>query len=64
VDAPRNGLESLRAADGIVGWALARRKTPGFGLLVGGVLVCLVALILDSVVAGLGLELVRFQALR
>jgi hypothetical protein len=49
---------------GFVGWALARRKTPGFGLLLGGVLVCLVALILDSVVAGLGLEVVRFQALR
>jgi hypothetical protein len=49
---------------GFVGWTLARRKTVGFGLSVGGVLLSLATLILDSVIAGLGLELVRFNALR
>jgi hypothetical protein len=49
---------------GFVGWTVARRTTTGFGLSVAGMLLSLAALVLDSVIAGYGLELVRFHALR
>jgi hypothetical protein len=49
---------------GFVGWTFIGRKSAGFGLLVGGLLLSLVGLVLDSAVAELGLELVKFQALR
>jgi hypothetical protein len=49
---------------GLVGWTMARRATAGFGLSVAGMLLSLATLILDWVIAGLGLELIRLQALR
>jgi hypothetical protein len=49
---------------GFVGWTLAGRRAAGFGLLIVGILLSVVTLILDSVIAGLGLELVKFNALR
>jgi hypothetical protein len=49
---------------GFVGWTLARRMTAGFTLVIAGILLSLAAVILDGVVAGLGLELIKFDALR
>jgi hypothetical protein len=49
---------------GFVGWTLSPPKSAGFDLVLGGMVLCLVALALDCTVAGLGLELIRFQALR
>lgn len=49
---------------GFITWTAARRGTQAFGFAIAGMLVAIVALILDSVVAGLGLELVKFHALR
>lgn len=49
---------------GFIGWTFAGRKTVGFGWVIGGMLLCLAALILDSIVADLGLELLKFQAFR
>jgi hypothetical protein len=40
-----------------------RKKSSGFGLLIAGLVLCLAALILDCVVAGFGLEVVKFQSL-
>jgi hypothetical protein len=49
---------------GFVGWTFARRRAAGSGLLIGGMLLSLASLFLDSVVAALGLELLKFQSLR
>lgn len=48
---------------GFIGLTYARRHTTGFGVLIAGVLLCALALILDFVIAGYGLELVKFQSL-
>ena len=48
---------------GFVGWTMAR-KAVGFGLSVAGMLVSLAALILDCVIAGLGLELIKLHSLQ
>jgi hypothetical protein len=49
---------------GFVAWTYARRATVSFGLAIGGMLLSLATLILDGVIAGYGLELIRFHALR
>jgi hypothetical protein len=49
---------------GFVGWTMAPRKTAGLGLSIAGMLLSLATLILDSVIAGFGLEIIRFHALR
>ena len=43
---------------------MARRKSTNFGLSVAGLLLSLAALILDSVIAELGLEWIRLQSVR
>ena len=48
---------------GFVGWMMAR-KAVGFGLSVAGMLLSLAALILDCVIAGLGLELIKLHSLQ
>jgi hypothetical protein len=49
---------------GFVGWTMARRMTTGMRLSVAGMLLSLVTLVLNRVIAGLGLELIRLHALR
>jgi hypothetical protein len=49
---------------GLVGWLLARKLSTGFRLSVAGMLLSLATLILNWVIAGLGLEIIKFQALR
>jgi hypothetical protein len=49
---------------GFVGWTMARKTTADVGLSVAGMLLSLAALILDCVIAGLGLELIRLHSLR
>jgi hypothetical protein len=49
---------------GFVGWTIARRRTTGFGLVIAGMLLSLATLILDWVIAGYGLELIKFQGFR
>jgi len=49
---------------GFVGLEMARRKSTNFGLSVAGLLLSLAALILDSVIAELGLEWIRLQSVR
>ena len=49
---------------GFVGWTMARRMTIGLRLSIAGMLVSLATLILDSVIAELGLELIKFQGFR
>jgi len=49
---------------GFAGWTMARRMSTGFRLSVAGLLLSLVALILNCAIASLGLETVRFSALR
>jgi hypothetical protein len=49
---------------GFVGWTMARRMSTGFGLSVVGMLLSLATLILDSVIAARGLELIRLHTLR
>jgi hypothetical protein len=48
---------------GFIGWTFARRRTPSFGLVIAGMSLCIAALTLNFVIAGLGLELIRFHAL-
>src|SRR5262245_6508125 len=49
---------------GFIGWTYARRNTVGIRFTIGGMILCAAALTLDFVIAGLGLELVKFHALR
>jgi hypothetical protein len=49
---------------GFIGWTFARPKSTDFDLVIDGMLLCLAALALDCAVAGLGLELIQFQAFR
>jgi len=49
---------------GFIGWTESRRRAAGWGLAVAGMILAVAALALDAVVAGLGLELIKFQALR
>jgi hypothetical protein len=49
---------------GFIGWTMARRMTAGSELSIAGMLVSLAALILDCVIAGFGLELIKLHALR
>jgi ABC-type xylose transport system permease subunit len=49
---------------GFVGWTYTRRHVPGFGLTVAGMLVSIAALILDFVVVGLDLEIIKLHAFR
>jgi hypothetical protein len=49
---------------GFAGWTMARRTTAGMRLSVVGLLISLVALILNGVIAGLGLELIKLHAFR
>jgi hypothetical protein len=49
---------------GFIGLASDDRSKAVSRLLIAGMVVCILALVLDSVVAGLGLETVRFHALR
>jgi hypothetical protein len=49
---------------GFVGGTTAPRKSTGLGLSIAGMLVSLAALTLNCVIAGLGLELIEFDALR
>ena len=49
---------------GFVGATMARKATSGFGLSVAGMLISLAALILDWVVAGMGLELIKLHSFR
>jgi hypothetical protein len=49
---------------GFVGWTMARRMSAGFRLSVAGMLLSLATLILDGVIAGLGVELIKLHALR
>jgi hypothetical protein len=49
---------------GLIGWAYARPGTAGIRLVVAGLLLSAAALTLDYVIAGMGLELIRFHALR
>jgi hypothetical protein len=51
-------------AAGFIGWISGRRRPGGVGLAVGGMVLCVLALILDGVVAGLGLEILKFGELR
>src|SRR5271168_5392993 len=48
---------------GFIGWTFARRKTSGFAMVIGAMLICIAALILDTVIASLGLEFIQFQDL-
>jgi hypothetical protein len=49
---------------GFIGWTYARPRTTGWGLTIAGMLLSLLVLILDSVVADLGLELIKLHAFR
>ena len=49
---------------GIIGWTVAGRGTTAIRLVAVGMLFSAAALTLDCVIAGMGLELVKFQALR
>jgi hypothetical protein len=49
---------------GFIGWSYSRRGTVEHRLLVGGMLVSLATLLLCCIVAALGLEFIRFSALR
>jgi hypothetical protein len=49
---------------GFIGWTFARRKTAGFSLTVAGMLVSLATLVLGTVIAELGLELIRVHSLQ
>src|SRR5438874_1286940 len=47
---------------GLSGAIVARRGTTGFDLLIGAIVVSTLALILNLVIAGLGLEIITFTA--
>jgi len=49
---------------GFIGWTFARRATAGISLAIGGMLASLSGLILCSVVAALGMEVIKSGALR
>ncbi len=49
---------------GFVGWTLARRTSIGRGMVIAGALISVAALAFASTIASLGLETVRFTALR
>jgi hypothetical protein len=49
---------------GFIGWTFARRRTAPLRLVMIGMLICVVALMLDSVIAINGLEWIQFQDLR
>jgi hypothetical protein len=49
---------------GFIGWTESQRKGVGTALAVAGMLLSVAALILCGVIAGLGLERIRFEALR
>ena len=49
---------------GLVGWTIAHRKSALFGLSIAGMAISLAALILDCLIAGLGIEIIRLHAFR
>jgi hypothetical protein len=49
---------------GFGGWTMARRMTVGIRLSIAGTLVSLATLVLNCVIAGWGLELIKLHALR
>jgi hypothetical protein len=49
---------------GFMGWTFASKRVPGVGLAIAGMLLCLASLILDSVVAGVGAEVIKLHSLQ
>jgi hypothetical protein len=49
---------------GFVGWVLAAKHSANNRLLMGGMMLCALTLILNLVIAAMGLEVVRFHDLR
>jgi hypothetical protein len=49
---------------GFAGWLNTRMRVKGFSLPVAGMLISVAALVLDGVIAGLGMEVVKFGPLR
>jgi len=49
---------------GIVGWVMVSARTGRLGFIIAGTVLSLAALILDLVIAGQGLEIIKFSALR
>ncbi len=49
---------------GFAGWMRSPGKSRSAHWAIAGMLVCVAALVLDLTIAGLGLEIVRFHALR
>jgi hypothetical protein len=49
---------------GIVGWVMASTRSGRLGLTIAGTVISLAALIVDLVIAGQGLEIIKFSALR
>lgn len=49
---------------GIVGWVMVSTRTGRLGLIIAGTVLSLAALVLDLVIASVGLEIIKFSALR
>jgi hypothetical protein len=49
---------------GFAGWLNTRMRLKGFSVPVAGMLISVAALVLDGVIAGLGMEIVKFGPLR
>jgi hypothetical protein len=51
-------------AAGFIGWTFARRTSTGLALSIAGIVVSVATLILNLVIADLGLELIKLHAFR
>ena len=49
---------------GFAGWLNTRRSVKGFSLALAGMLLSVAAFVLDAVIAGFGMEIVKFGPLR